>query len=64
MAMDAKSEYVNKSLSLTSAKMKRSMGRESIGKRIGVVSYHADKDKQLVFPFLLFSTAQLLTTAL
>lgn len=54
MIMDAKSEYVIKSLSLTSAKMKRSMGRESIGKRIGVVSYHADKDKQLVFPFLLF----------
>lgn len=54
MTMDAKSEYVIKSLSLTSAKMKRSMSRESIGKRIGAVSYHADKDKQLVFPFLLF----------
>lgn len=57
MAMDAKSEYANKSLSLTSAKMKLSMCRESIEERIGTVSYHTDKDKQLVFPFPFFSTA-------
>lgn len=54
MAMDAKSEYVNEGLSLTPAEMELSMCRESIGKRIGMVSYHTDKDKQLVFPFLPF----------
>lgn len=54
MTMDAKSEYVNESLSLASAKMKLSMCRESIEERIGAVSYHTDKDKQLVFPFPIF----------
>lgn len=54
MAIDAKSEYVNESLSLALVEMKPSMCRESIEERIGAVSYHTDKDKQLVFPFLLF----------
>lgn len=57
MTMDAKSEYVNESFSLTSAKMKLSMCCENIEERIGAVSYHTDKDKQLVFPFPFFSTA-------
>ncbi len=57
MTMDAKSEYVNESLTLASAKMKLSMCRENIEERIGAVSYHTDKDKQLVFPFPFFSTA-------
>ena len=54
MAMDAKSEYVNEGLSLALLEMKPSMCRENIEERIGVVSYHTDKGKQLVFPFLLF----------
>lgn len=50
MAMDVKSEYVNESLSLALVEMKPSMCRESIEERIGAVSYHADKGKQLALP--------------